>query len=57
MILIRRVLGRANLTIREASTLHGLLRRSVWHIDPSVLDRNNEGNECIPDNDRSENTQ
>jgi tRNA/rRNA methyltransferase len=39
MILIRRVLGRANLTIREASTLHGLLRRSEWHIDPELLDR------------------
>ncbi|MDD1696036.1 MAG: RNA methyltransferase [Methanoregula sp.] len=37
--LIRRVLGRANLTIREASTLHGLLRRSEWHIDPALLDR------------------
>ena len=39
MTLIRRVLGRANLTIREASTLHGLLRRSEWHIDPALLDR------------------
>ena len=39
MVLIRRVLGRANLTIREASTLHGLLRRSEWHIDPALLDR------------------
>ena len=39
MILIRRVLGRANLTVREASTLHGLLRRSEWHIDPGLLDR------------------
>lgn len=39
MILIRRILGRANLTTREASTLHGLLRRSEWHIDPSLLDR------------------
>ncbi len=43
MILIRRVLGRANLTIREASTLHGLLRRSEWHIDPSSLDRDKTG--------------
>jgi len=39
MTLIRRVLGRCNLTIREASTLHGLLRRSEWHIDPELLDR------------------
>jgi TrmH family RNA methyltransferase len=41
MILIRRILGRANLTIREASTLHGLLRRSEWHINPALLDRDN----------------
>jgi len=38
MILIRRILGRANLTTREASTLHGLLRRSTWHIDPDAVD-------------------
>jgi tRNA/rRNA methyltransferase len=56
MILIRRVLGRANLTIREASTLHGLLRRSEWHIDPSLLDRNHGGEECIPDDDEPEKT-
>jgi TrmH family RNA methyltransferase len=37
MIMIRRILGRANLTTREASTLHGLLRRSQWHIDPGAL--------------------
>jgi TrmH family RNA methyltransferase len=43
MILIRRVLGRANLTTREASTLHGLLRRSEWHIDPASLDRDRTG--------------
>jgi tRNA/rRNA methyltransferase len=55
MILLRRVLGRANLTIREASTLHGLLRRSEWHIDPTLLDRDGEGKECIPDNDSTEN--
>jgi len=43
MTLIRRVLGRCNLTIREASTLHGLLRRSEWHIDPALLDRDRTG--------------
>jgi tRNA/rRNA methyltransferase len=43
MVLIRRVLGRANLTTREASTLHGLLRRSEWHIDPALLDRDRTG--------------
>ena len=43
MILLRRVLGRCNLTTREASTLHGLLRRSEWHIDPALLDRDRTG--------------
>jgi TrmH family RNA methyltransferase len=42
MILIRRVLGRANLTTREASTLHGLLRRSEWHINPAQFERDNQ---------------
>ncbi|OPY38244.1 MAG: putative RNA methyltransferase [Methanoregula sp. PtaU1.Bin051] len=44
MILIRRILGRANLTTREASTLHGLLRRSTWHIDPDAVDEKNDTN-------------
>jgi TrmH family RNA methyltransferase len=44
MILIRRILGRANLTTREASTLHGLLRRSTWHIDPGAVDEMKEEN-------------
>jgi tRNA/rRNA methyltransferase len=39
MILIRRILGRAHLTVREASTLHGLLRRSEWHINPGIFRR------------------
>lgn len=43
MIMIRRILGRANLTVREASTLHGLLRRAEWHIDPAFLDRDKGG--------------
>ncbi|RPI40171.1 MAG: RNA methyltransferase [Methanoregulaceae archaeon] len=49
MILIRRILGRANLTTREASTLHGLLRRSEWHIDPSSLDRDRTGKRNLDD--------
>jgi len=49
MILIRRILGRANLTTREASTLHGLLRRSEWHIDPSSLDRDKTGSRNLED--------
>jgi TrmH family RNA methyltransferase len=55
MILIRRILGRANLTSREASTLHGLLRRSEWHIDPSSLDRDRTGGQNLEDEpDRNE---
>jgi tRNA/rRNA methyltransferase len=55
MILIRRILGRANLTSREASTLHGLLRRSEWHIDPSSLDRDRTGGQNLEDEpDRDE---
>jgi tRNA/rRNA methyltransferase len=34
MILLRRILGRTQLTPREVSTLHGLLRRAEWHIHP-----------------------
>jgi len=49
MTLIRRVLGRANLTTREASTLHGLLRRSEWHIDPALLDRDATGKKNLYD--------
>ena len=32
LLLARRVLGRTNLTVREASTLHGILRRTEWHL-------------------------
>lgn len=32
MTLIRRILGRTQLTSREVSTIHGLLRRTEWHI-------------------------
>ena len=39
MIMIRRILGRAGLTTREASTVHGLLRRTEWHVDPDALDQ------------------
>jgi tRNA/rRNA methyltransferase len=34
MTLIRRILGRCNLTWREATTIHGLLRRSEWRFSP-----------------------
>ncbi|MDD1679379.1 MAG: RNA methyltransferase [Methanomicrobiales archaeon] len=33
LILLRRIFGRTRLTTREVSTLHGLLRRTEWHID------------------------
>jgi tRNA/rRNA methyltransferase len=53
MVLIRRILGRANLTSREASTLHGLLRRSEWHIDPASLDRDRTGKQNLADGDEN----
>ena len=34
MTMIRRILGRCNLTWREATTIHGLLRRSEWRVIP-----------------------
>lgn len=36
MLMMRRIFGRANLTAREASTLHGLMRRSEWYIRPDA---------------------
>jgi len=47
MLLIRRVLGRAMLTSREATTLHGLMRRSEWKINPAAFERRKE----IPQDD------
>lgn len=32
LLMMRRIFSRARLTAREASTLHGLMRRSEWHI-------------------------
>jgi TrmH family RNA methyltransferase len=32
MLMMRRIFSRARLTAREASTLHGLMRRSEWHV-------------------------
>ena len=51
MILIRRILGRAHLTSREASTVHGLLRRSEWHINPALFDRHKKQTEHARDSD------
>jgi tRNA/rRNA methyltransferase len=56
MILIRRVLGRANLTTREASTLHGLLRRSEWHINPAQFERNKQLLESVLNPESNGNT-
>ena len=39
LLLMRRIFGRAKLTAREASTLHGLLRRAEFHIDPKIHER------------------
>lgn len=36
LLMMRRIFGRAKLTAREASTLHGLLRRTEFHIDPAI---------------------
>jgi tRNA/rRNA methyltransferase len=36
MLMMRRIFGRAKLTAREASTVHGLLRRAEFHIDPTI---------------------
>ena len=38
LIMMRRILGRTRLTTREVSTLHGLLRRAEWHMEPDSLD-------------------
>jgi TrmH family RNA methyltransferase len=54
MILIRRILGRCNLTSREVSTLHGLLRRSEWHIDPLLLDRDRTGNKNLEEKEEGD---
>lgn len=32
VLLARRIFGRTNLTVREASTLHGIMRRAEWHL-------------------------
>lgn len=48
MLLIRRILGRACLTAKEASTIHGLMRRSEWHINPEEFERKKEP---YPDDD------
>lgn len=33
LLMIRRIMGRTALTTREVTTLHGLLRRTEWHLD------------------------
>lgn len=33
MVMMRRIFGRTMLTPREVSTLHGLMRRTEWHLD------------------------
>jgi TrmH family RNA methyltransferase len=43
LLLVRRILGRTLLTAREASTLHGLLRRTEWHFDnPEGSDKSDQ---------------
>jgi tRNA/rRNA methyltransferase len=38
LIMMRRILGRTRLTTREVSTIHGLLRRTEWHMEPDTKD-------------------
>jgi len=33
MLLAKRIFGRTRLTVREASTFHGILRRAEWHLN------------------------
>lgn len=51
MTLVRRILGRCNLTWREATTIHGLLRRSEWHFvpDDKKADSSKLGRKYDPD--------
>ncbi|MCU0631837.1 MAG: RNA methyltransferase [Methanolinea sp.] len=49
MLMMRRIFGRANLTAREASTLHGLMRRSEWHIKPGERGGEDDPGEPDPD--------
>jgi tRNA/rRNA methyltransferase len=53
MLMMRRIFGRTQLTAREASTIHGLLRRAEFHIDPTICElereRHDKGNQTGPD--------
>jgi tRNA/rRNA methyltransferase len=42
MLMMRRIFGRTQLTAREASTVHGLLRRAEFHIDPTICELERE---------------
>ena len=42
MLMMRRIFGRTQLTAREASTIHGLLRRAEFHIDPTICELERE---------------
>ena len=52
MLMMRRIFGRAQLTVREASTIHGLLRRAEYHIDPGINDR--DARHSSPDTENEE---
>ncbi len=51
LVMLRRILGRANLTIREASTLHGLLRKAeyVMHNGGRLPNEDADDADCEPD--------
>jgi tRNA/rRNA methyltransferase len=54
LLMMRRILGRSRLTAREASTIHGLLRRAEFHIDPAIHEgeRKRHGHRQDTDNKR-----
>ncbi|MCQ2357082.1 MAG: RNA methyltransferase [Methanocorpusculum sp.] len=45
ILLAKRVLGRTNLTVREASTIHGILRRTEWHLKHPGVAYDDKGRE------------
>jgi TrmH family RNA methyltransferase len=53
VLLAKRVLGRTKLTIREASTFHGILRRTEWKLNNPG--KSYESDEIETDNDDNDN--
>lgn len=45
LLLAKRVFGRTNLTVREASTIHGILRRTEWRLKHPEIPYEEKGRE------------